>query len=171
MTVLPLAVFWVREQQASEKHLRRTWLGLSSCARAGWASLAPDGRAQALSSVSSWDFSVFHGAAFASRPGLPWVNSSFQSHWFIDLYRSVTLTGKEFILGNQMFYFILLSLSTVDAPFRIFTAPCFLCFVYIWSNHSQAVKIGIKKEEKLTQINWLRTRRKTNWALRDYFVV
>lgn len=38
--------------------LRSCWVGL-------W--LAPDGRAQALSSVSSWDFSVFHGAAFASR--------------------------------------------------------------------------------------------------------
>lgn len=121
--------------------LRSCWVGL-------W--LAPDGRARALSSVSSWDFSVFHGAAFASRPGLPWVNSSFQSLWFIDLYRSVTLTGKEFILGNQISYFILLSLSTVDAPFRIFTAPCFLCFVYIWGNRAQAVKIGIKKEEKLT---------------------
>lgn len=38
--------------------LRSCWVGL-------W--LAPDGRARALSSVSSWDFSVFHGAAFASR--------------------------------------------------------------------------------------------------------
>lgn len=48
----------------------------------------------------------------------------------------MTLTGKELILGNQIFYFILLSLSTV--------------FVYIWGNRAQAVKIGIKKEEKLT---------------------
>lgn len=171
MTVLPLAVFWVREQQASEKHLRRTWLGLPSCARAGWASGLPPTAEPGhfLPSVLgiSLSFTALPLPRALVSPGSTPPFNRFGLLICIDQW----LTGKEFILGNQIFYFILLSLSTVDAPFRIFTAPCFLCFVYIWGNRAQAVKIGIKKEEKLTQINWLRTRRKTNWALRDYFVV